>query len=39
LALEILEDDPLLQKQENSLLNKQLEKLNRQRNIGWFMIS
>ncbi|MCL1933615.1 MAG: ATP-dependent DNA helicase RecG [Candidatus Azobacteroides sp.] len=39
LALEILEDDPLLQKPENGLLNKQLEKLNRQRNMGWFMIS
>jgi ATP-dependent DNA helicase RecG len=39
LALEILENDPLLQKPENSLLNKQLEKLNRQRNVGWFMIS
>jgi len=34
-----LEDDPLLQKAGNSLLSKQLEKLNRQRNMGWFMIS
>ena len=39
LALEILEDDPVLQKSENSLLNKQLEKLNKQRQMGWFMIS
>ena len=39
LALEILEEDTVLQKPENSLLNKQLEKLNRQRNMGWFMIS
>jgi len=38
-ALEILEDDALLQKPENSLLSKQLEKLSRQRNMGWFMIS
>jgi len=38
-ALEILDDDPLLQKPENSLLNRQLEKLNRQRQMGWFMIS
>jgi ATP-dependent DNA helicase RecG len=39
LALEILEDDALLQKPENSLLNRQLVKLNRQRQMGWFMIS
>jgi ATP-dependent DNA helicase RecG len=39
LALEILEDDPLLQNPENELLKKQLEKLNRQRQMGWFMIS
>jgi len=39
LALEILEGDSLLQKPENNLLSRQLEKLNRQRNIGWFMIS
>ena len=39
MALEILEDDALLQKPENSLLNKQLEKLNKQRQMGWFMIS
>jgi len=38
-ALEILEDDPLLQKSENVLLNKQLTKLNKQRQMGWFMIS
>jgi len=39
LALEILENDALLQKPENILLNKQLDKLTRQRNMGWFMIS
>jgi ATP-dependent DNA helicase RecG len=39
LALEILEADALLQKPENELLKKQLEKLNRQRQMGWFMIS
>jgi len=39
LALEILEDDALLQKPENELLKKQLEKLNKQRQMGWFMIS
>jgi ATP-dependent DNA helicase RecG len=38
-AVEILEDDPLLQKPENALLNKQLKKLNQQRQMGWFMIS
>jgi ATP-dependent DNA helicase RecG len=38
-ALEILENDPLLQKPEYELLNKQLVKLNRQRQMGWFMIS
>lgn len=39
LAKEILDDDPLLQKPENNLLNKQLNKLNRQHQMGWFMIS
>ncbi|MDR3218853.1 MAG: ATP-dependent DNA helicase RecG [Dysgonamonadaceae bacterium] len=39
LALEILEDDALLQKPENVLLNKQLKKLNQTRQMGWFMIS
>ena len=39
LALEVLEDDTILQKQENALLAKQLDKLSRQRNMGWFMIS
>ena len=39
LAVEILEDDPLLQKPGNALLNKQLKKLNQQRQMGWFMIS
>ncbi|MDR2087655.1 MAG: ATP-dependent DNA helicase RecG [Dysgonamonadaceae bacterium] len=39
LAQEILEDDPLLQKPENSLLDQQLNKMNRSRQMGWFMIS
>ena len=39
IAFEILEDDALLQKSENELLKRQLEKLNRQRQMGWFMIS
>jgi len=39
IALEILEGDALLQKPENELLKRQLEKLNRQRQMGWFMIS
>jgi len=39
LAIETLEDDAALQKPENILLSKQLEKLNRQRKMGWFMIS
>ena len=38
-AMEILENDPLLQKPENGLLKKQLEKLNKKRQMGWFMIS
>jgi ATP-dependent DNA helicase RecG len=39
LALEILEDDPLLQKPENLILNQQIDKMNRSRQMGWFMIS
>jgi ATP-dependent DNA helicase RecG len=39
LAQEILNDDSLLQKPENMLLNSQLEKISRTRSMGWFMIS
>jgi len=39
LAREILEEDSTLQKPENILLNKQLKKLNLQKQAGWFMIS
>ncbi|MDR0733497.1 MAG: ATP-dependent DNA helicase RecG [Dysgonamonadaceae bacterium] len=39
LACEILADDPTLQKPENELLIRQLKKLNRQKQAGWFMIS
>ena len=39
LAREILDDDPALQKTENELLSRQLKKLNRQKQAGWFMIS
>ncbi|GHV31053.1 ATP-dependent DNA helicase RecG [Bacteroidia bacterium] len=39
LARETLEDDSTLQKSENVLLNRQLKKLNRQKQVGWFMIS
>jgi ATP-dependent DNA helicase RecG len=38
-ALEILEEDSLLQKPENVLLSRQLKKLNQSRQMGWFMIS
>jgi ATP-dependent DNA helicase RecG len=38
-AHEILDDDSILQKPENMLLNRQLKKLNRQKQAGWFMIS
>ena len=38
LAKEVLEDDPLLQKSENTILDQQLKKLN-QGKTGWFMIS
>ncbi len=37
-AHEILEEDPLLQKPENTILNHQLKKLT-QGKTGWFMIS
>ena len=39
LAREILEEDSTLQKPENALLNRQLKKLNKQKQTGWFMIS
>jgi ATP-dependent DNA helicase RecG len=39
LARETLDDDSMLQKPENGLLNRQLKKLNRQKQVGWFMIS
>ena len=39
LAQEVLENDPLLQKPENTLLNHQMKKLNQQHQMGWFMIS
>ncbi|MDR0232570.1 MAG: ATP-dependent DNA helicase RecG [Dysgonamonadaceae bacterium] len=38
LAKEVLEDDPALQKSENTILEQQLKKLN-QGKSGWFMIS
>ena len=38
-ALEILEKDPSLQSPENHLLDRQLKKLNKQHQMGWFMIS
>jgi ATP-dependent DNA helicase RecG len=39
LALETLEDDPLLEKSQNAVLKLQLKKLNTQHQTGWFMIS
>jgi ATP-dependent DNA helicase RecG len=39
MAREVLEDDPLLQKSRNTILNAQLSKLNRKNQTGWFMIS
>ena len=39
LALEILEKDPLLQNPGNQILDRQLKKLNKQHQMGWFMIS
>jgi ATP-dependent DNA helicase RecG len=39
LAQQVLEDDPLLQKSANTVLNNQLNKLNQYRQMGWFMIS
>jgi ATP-dependent DNA helicase RecG len=39
LALQVLEDDPMLQKSPNAVLNQQLNKLDQYRQTGWFMIS
>ncbi|MDR0505794.1 MAG: ATP-dependent DNA helicase RecG [Dysgonamonadaceae bacterium] len=39
LAQQILEDDPLLQSSQNMVLNQQLNKLNQNKQVGWFMIS
>ncbi len=39
LAREVLDDDPLLQKPQNKILNTQLIKLSRHNETGWFMIS
>ncbi|MDR1436559.1 MAG: ATP-dependent DNA helicase RecG [Candidatus Symbiothrix sp.] len=39
LALQVLEDDPLLQKSSNVVLNQQLNKPDKNRQTGWFMIS
>jgi ATP-dependent DNA helicase RecG len=39
LAREVLEDDPLLEKPHNAVLKQQLNRLNTQHQMGWFMIS
>ena len=39
MATDILEKDPLLQSRKNQLLDKQLKKMNKQHQMGWFMIS
>ena len=39
LAQQILEDDPLLKKPQHAILNQQLNQLNQQHRMGWFMIS
>jgi len=39
IARNILDDDPMLEKFSNRVLRGQLDKLNRQRQMGWFMIS
>jgi ATP-dependent DNA helicase RecG len=39
IARDILDDDPMLEKPANEVLKQQLHKLNRQRQMGWFMIS
>jgi ATP-dependent DNA helicase RecG len=38
-AQEILANDPMLEKSQNVVLKQQLNKLNKQRQAGWFMIS
>jgi ATP-dependent DNA helicase RecG len=38
-AQEILASDPMLEKAQNLVLKDQLNKLNKQRQVGWFMIS
>ena len=39
LAQEVLEEDPLLKKSQHAVLNQQLNRLNQQSQMGWFMIS
>jgi len=39
LAKKLLDSDTMLEKPENSLINKQLKKIMRQKQAGWFMIS
>ena len=39
LAQEVLEEDPLLKKSQHAVLNQQLNRLNQQHQMGWFMIS
>jgi ATP-dependent DNA helicase RecG len=39
IARHILEDDPALEKSRHQLLRHQLDKLNRRRQTGWFLIS
>jgi ATP-dependent DNA helicase RecG len=39
IAGEILDNDPTLEKPENAILKLQLKKLNREKQLGWFMIS
>jgi ATP-dependent DNA helicase RecG len=39
LAQQVLEEDPLLQKSQHTVLNQQLNKLNQHHQMGWFMIS
>ena len=38
-AREILDDDPVLEKPRNIVLKQQLKKMNKQHQMGWFMIS
>lgn len=39
LARDVLDADPLLEKSQNGLLKQQLDKLNTEHQMGWFMIS